>query len=286
LLFEGLCKHWGFYFVATQDTSWLGASDLQEMIERMRHYPDWTSNVLKSADPEVAIDGNEKIASNLLYRVLVARWLVFQTFVAVAMEQYDDNVPDDLKHAWLLFQILPSVVIDDDHVLSAFATRALRGATTSLLTRLLEDLGPVKVLGSVFNADRDRFYYVLDEAQDAGTQHMGGFVDSTGKTSRPVLCPIIRTWPRKWNIGFIVSGTGFSLQLFTHASGSGVAKESEWIRVHDVGNFIEQSAQERYISRYLPAAFLTSPSGVLLRNRMHDCLRGRSVTTFLYCNRN
>jgi hypothetical protein len=75
------------------------------MIEQMSHHPNWISNVLESANPKVAMDGNERIASNLLYTVLVARWLVFRIFIAVAMEQHDGNVPDDLKHAWLLFQI-------------------------------------------------------------------------------------------------------------------------------------------------------------------------------------
>ena len=270
-----------------QDTSLLGASDMQEMINKMSSCTNWISNVLESPTPKVAIDSNETIASNLLTRVLVARWLVFQTFIAVAREQHDGSVPDDLKYAWLLFQILPSLRIGDEHVLEAFTTRALQGATTQLLTDLLANLGPTNVLGSAFDADRDRFYYVLDEAQAAGTGHMGSFVDTTCKTARPVLRPIIRTWDLKlvqWRISFIVSGTGFPLELFTDVLGSGVFKQSAWQVVHEVGNFIEQPIQERYISRYLPAAFLESPSGALLLNRMHDWLRGRSVTIFFYRN--
>jgi hypothetical protein len=247
LLFEGLCKHWGFYFVAEQDSSLLGASDLQQMIQQMGSHPDWISNVLKSADPKVAIDGNEKIAFNILHRVLVARWLVFRIFIAVAKEQHDGRVPDDLKHAWLLFQILPSL-IDGEHVLVAFTNRALRGATSFLLIDLLVDLGLVGVLGSAFNAGRNQFYYVLDEAQVTGTQHMGGFVDLYGKTSKPVLHQIIRTWNTntvRWRIPFIVSGNGFSLQLFATVTRSSVAKDCIWAAVHEVGNFIEQPTQER-----------------------------------------
>ena len=248
------------------------------MIDKMSSCSDWIPNVLEFPTPTVAIDSNEAIASNLLTRVLVARWLVFQTFITAAREQHDGSVPDNLKYAWLLFQILPSLLIGDEHVLVAFTARALQGATTDLLTNLLASLGPTNVLGSAFNANCDRFYYVLDDAQAAGRRHMGSFVDTTGQTARPVLRPIIRTWNStivQWRITFIVSGTGFSLELFTDVLGSGVAKESAWQVVHEVGNFIEQPVQERYISRYLPAAFLESPSGALLRNRMHDWLRGR-----------
>jgi hypothetical protein len=173
LLFEGLCKHWGFYFVAEQDTSRLGAPDLQHMIEKMGHTSGWITNVLESGNSSVALHGNstnEKIAFNLLYRVLVARWLVLQTFITVAREEHNGSVPDGLKHAWLLFQILPSLLIEGAHVLVAFTTHALQGASTQLLTNLLEKLGP-SILGSAFNADRDRFYYVVDEAQVAGKQY-------------------------------------------------------------------------------------------------------------------
>jgi hypothetical protein len=290
LLFEGLCKNWGFYFVAKPDTSGLGVSDLQEMIQKMGSDPNWIPNVLKSDDPQVALEGNEsneKIAFNLLYRVLVARWLVLQTFIEVAKEQYNGDVPDDLKYAWLLFQILQFPHINGIHVLEAFTSQALKGASTWLLTDLLVELGPSNVLGSAFDNNLHQFYYVLDEAQAAGKQYMGGFTDMHGKTARPVLCPIIRTWGRhRGPIRFIVSSTGFSLELFTTVLGSGVVKEKPWQSpVHEVGDFIDQATQEHYISRYLPTAFLNSPSGALLRNRMHDWLRGWSVRFFLYHNR-
>ena len=46
------------------------------MINKMS---DWVSKVLQSADPDIAIHSNEKIASNLLYRVLLAWWLVYRS---------------------------------------------------------------------------------------------------------------------------------------------------------------------------------------------------------------
>jgi hypothetical protein len=259
------------------------------MIDKMGHKKGWISDVFSSGRPQAGNISNENIAFNLIYRVLVARWHIFQIFIEVAREQHNGSLPDDLKYAWLLFQILPSVRIASDNVFVAFTTQVLQGASTEFLTDLLLNIGPKTVLGSAFDVDRDRFYYVLDEAQVAGERYLSAFADAQGLTRRPVLRPIIRAWNThtvRWPIQVIVSGTGFSLEGISNVLGSGVAKEPAWQTVHEAGNFIEQATQERYVSRYLPTAFLDSPSGTFFRNRLHDFLRGRSVASFLYHNRN
>lgn len=81
---------------------------------------------------------------------------------------------------------------------------------------MLSKFSPRSVLGSAFNSKRDIFSYVLDEAQVAGATYVGAFADATGKVCLLVLCLIIGVWTRIFLefIWFIVSGTGFPLNLF------------------------------------------------------------------------
>jgi hypothetical protein len=134
------------------------------------------------------------------------------------------------------------------------------------------------VLGPDFHPDRDRLFYVLDEAQVTGQTYMGYFSDAAGLTPRPVLWPIIRMMTEKSDTAVIVSGTGFSLDHFKTGVASGFAKDSvraEWPVQHATGDFIEQDVQLHYISRYLPSSFLKSPSGMSLIGRAFKFLRGR-----------
>jgi hypothetical protein len=136
------------------------------------------------------------------------------------------------------------------------------------------------VLGSAFQPITDSFCYVLDEAQVAGNQYMGAFADADGEIRQPVLRPIIRylTSPSNDGIKVIVSGTGFSLNLFKTTRTSGVAKgSSQWRVVHNTGDFSDRDVQSKYVFRYLPRSFLISTSGAHLQTRIYDWLRGRYV---------
>ena len=87
------------------------------------------------------------------------------------------------------------------------------------------------MLGPAFNPTTDFFFYVLDEAQVAGNRYLGAFSDANGVVKQPVLRPIIRhlTHPPNRLIKVIVSGTGFSLDVFNTVLASGVSKvESKW----------------------------------------------------------
>lgn len=260
----------------------IGLQDLESMVGTMRSIRGWTRNIFKGQSSAETIreanDINEEIAFNRLLKVLLARWVVFRTFVEIARAENSGNLHESFKHDWLLLQILPLVVINDKDPFIGLMNAAFVGAPTDVLEELLKSLTPTTVLGSAYNSTRDSFFYVLDEAQVAGKLYMGAFSDSSSTTPRPVLRPIIRAWASLsiQNIKFIVSGTGFSHSLFTTVLTSGVGKESAgWDVVHTTGDFTNRSDQESYISRYLSAAFLSSPSGCNLVTRMHDWLRGR-----------
>lgn len=249
------------------------------MIGSMEFSLGWNDDIFEDPNATSIEKGNiknEKIAFNRVLKVMLARWIVFRTFVEVATAENAGKLPDNIKYDWLLFQILPLVLIKDKDPFIAFMNAALVGVSTEVLQDFLTALTPTEVLGSAYDATRDSFFYVLDEAQVAGKRYTGAFSDGT--TRRPVLRPIIRAWASSpiQSVRFIVSGTGFSLSLFKTVLTLGVGKDSPtWDVVHTTGDFMNRGDQESYITRYLPAAFLSSPSGCNLVKRVHDWLRGR-----------
>ena len=288
LLFEGLCQHWGFYFVAKRDSDGIGAQDLEGMINRMASSPGWVNNIFTDPRPEKVLftnGNNERIASNRISKVLLARWTVFQLFIDVAKELNGGVLYDDIRTRWLLFQILPNVRIDDKDPFLALIHTCLLGVTSEVLDTLRSPLTPQKILGPAFDPPLNYFFYVLDEAQVAGKQYMGAFSDADGKLPRPVLRPLVQnlaSWDQYAVIRTIVSGTGFSFELFKQVVTSGVGKgNTAWDSVHSTGEFSDQDAQLAYISRYVPPPFLTSMSGEILKTRMYEWLRGRYVVAII-----
>jgi hypothetical protein len=227
---------------------------------------------------------NEHIAFNRIAKVLLARWIVFRTFVQVSRDLNAGALHDSIKLDWLLFQIFPLSDVDGIDPFSALIDSCLVGVTSDDLVSLKVGLAPQGVLGSAFDPAVDKFFYVLDEAQAAGYQYMGAFSDVDGKVERPVLRPIIRHLASSSSplIKIIASGTGFSLHLFKTVLTSGVGKDSStWDVVHETGDFTDQDTQSAYLSRYLPPSFLVSASGNALKSRMYEWLRGRYVVTIV-----
>jgi hypothetical protein len=184
-------------------------------------------------------------------------------------------LPPNIQHDWLIFQILPPVDGEGVDSFLALITNCLIGVDDDLLAKLQAPYTPMKVLGSAFNSLRSSFFYVIDEAQVAGRRYTSAFSCVEGKNPRPVLRPIIRRLVRGPTVKLIVSGTGFSLDLFITVLTSGVGKKAEWTVVHGTGDFTNRGTQLEYVSRYLPPSFLTSQSGDHLKTRLYDWLRGR-----------
>jgi hypothetical protein len=163
---------------------------------------------------------------------------------------------------------------------SALIYGCLHGVSDEVLHTLQNSYGPSAALGSTLNSTPP-FLYVLDKAQLAGQRYMGAFTDEGCTVPQPVLLPIIKWFCSPMFVKVIVSGTGFSLDLFTTALTSdvgGVGKDSgEWDVVRTTSDLSNRDIQLDYISRYLPPSFLRSPSGTHLKTRMYDWLRGRYV---------
>jgi len=249
----------------------------------MSYSSGWVDNVFM--DPRGVKNANGKnstIALITVSKLILARWVVFNTFIQVANELELEG--DTIKHDWLIFQILPLVRINGTDPFEALINVALGNVDFEMLLCLRAPLNPSSVLGSSFNSKADSFFYVIDEAQVAGEQYMGAFADRDGSTKRPVLYPIIQyimEWERDI-IKVIVSGTGFSLDLFKPIMktwGVGKDRPKMFDVIHTTGDFSDPDIQFRYISRYLPPAFLASDSGAHLTTRVYDWLRGRYVLT-------
>lgn len=278
LLFEGLCRHWGFYFVVAQGVDGMGARDLETMIDIMSRTSDWTPDIFNCPDRKGARHKNDNIAYNRISKVLLARWVVFEVFIEVSKHVYGGVLHNGAQRDWLLFQIHPAIQVNGMDPFLACITNCLQNVDSDLLETLRVELSP-SVLGPAFSS-QSTFFYVLDEAQVAGTQYIDAFADEDIILRRPVLCPIVRhlTSHPNYSVKLIVSGTGFSLEQFEVVLASGVAKnQSKWKVVHATGDFSDQDTQLAYISRYLPESFLLSDSGALLKTRVHEWLRGRYV---------
>ncbi|KAH9038699.1 hypothetical protein EDB85DRAFT_1860381, partial [Lactarius pseudohatsudake] len=263
LLFDGLCCHWGFYFIATQDVNKIGAKDLELTIKVISESSGWTWDAFENhtqKDIKIVSVVNEAIAFKWICKVLLTQWTISHAFVEVAKKLNVGKLPQNIKYDWLIFQMLPVVLIEDQHPFAAFMNSCLIG---------------IGVLGSAFNSS-DNFFYVFDEAQVAGETYMGAFADKHGQIPWPVLCPIIGVSTLSESIQFIVWGTGFSLSLFQTVLSSGVGKaHPPWTVVHKMGEFRSQDLQGLYMSKYLPPTFLSSPSGTSLVRRMFEWLGGR-----------
>lgn len=245
--------------------------------------PGWKQNIFEDSNSKVinnASDDNERIALNRISKVSLARWIIFDTFIKVARSLNKGVLPGDIKYSWLLFQILPSSW-DQDPFLALIDSCLVR-ASADQLRELNLGFTATTILESEFKSSKpssDSFYYVLDEAQVAGHLFMGAFADAEGTRPRPVLCPIVRHLTSSPNsyTRVIISGTGFSPDLFKEVFTSGVGKVG-LMRVHyATGEFIDPKDQLRYITQYIPSDFLQSPSGKSLVDRSYNWLRGRYV---------
>ncbi|KAH9964718.1 hypothetical protein BGW80DRAFT_1347450 [Lactifluus volemus] len=282
LLFEGLCRNWGFYFVAQQDMdNRIGVQDLEMMINRMKSSPGWVGNIFKDENFQDAKVRNEEIAEYRLNKVLLARWIVFRTFIQVARERNRGKLPDTIKRDWLFFQILPDIHIGDTHPFIALIEKCLVGVSTSFLKEMLSEHRPFEVLGPAFG-HHGTFFYILDESQAAGENAkglMGAFADANGANPRPVLRPIVQAWivatPWSPDLKIIISGTGFSLSLIENVFNSGLGRRPTWEMVSTIGDFTDREIQRSYVARYIPPTFLQSNSGTVLLSRMFKWLRGR-----------
>jgi hypothetical protein len=288
VLLEGLCAHWGFYLVASRAADEIGSIDLQSTLETVR----WTtlpalSHIALSASQDQLCEQriqagsqNSEAVESVLWKVFYMRFCVFYRFIKIAK---DSRYPfdDALKYMWLLFQLDPPEIEGEDTF--RWAMTYLTLTTDEDLINGIQTLRPKRTLQLFHpNGGPQKVFFVLDEAQSASetsTRRGVIFCDKTGREDRPLLRPILRFFEMSQfnSIQFILSGTGFSWQVFQRVADSGVAKNvaKTWKFYHGSGGFYDQTTQSAYIRQYIPDSFLETPSGKRLLERSYWWLRGR-----------
>src|SRR5262245_4874940 len=88
LVLEGLCHHWGFYFVVKPDSAGIGSSDVYQIIEklhRIKRYSQAEDDWKKVKNPAVIQHMIDTLQWGLA-RALLARVLFFKFFIQTAQE--------------------------------------------------------------------------------------------------------------------------------------------------------------------------------------------------------
>jgi hypothetical protein len=245
----------------------IGSNDLEFAISLMQDSPGWTGNIFKHPNPaSVETSGiNEQIASLHVRMVLLARWIIFRTFIEVAGEEISGELPANIKWDWVLFQARSVDFNRGQDPFRSLISLCFLKMTPHDISVWLQRLACPDFLGSDFNED----FFMLS------TKLMSSFSSQDGTVERPVLCPIIRCITLSTDIRprVIVSGTGF--EHFKTILASGVGKPSAWDVLHTTGYFTDKEVQKDYIVRYLPPSYLRSQSGISLLSRLFHWLHGR-----------
>jgi hypothetical protein len=276
LLFEGLHRHWGFYFTAWNQPDDVGSSDLGLALQKL-------GACLISITPmndQIIKRENMLRAEHTFLAVLCARITIFRVFVECALEL--GLVIESLKHSWLVLQLRPTVFfgtdvfhelardmgrgsdLEDDHEQSS-ALVALREQVAKELTEVRTLLGA------------KRLSCVIDEAQGTTDLHTTCFTSDTNPDQpRPIIRSLIDTFSIMNDV--IISGTGLSIRTLKSALSSVVAKDgSQTIMVTGLGAFECEADHRAYLQRYLPHNFLNTSSGKRLLRRIGFWLHGRYV---------
>ena len=105
----------------------------------MTHCPTPQVGFRNASPDEIRKDSlaNEAIVVKWVYKVLLVRWTVFSIFIEVAKKLHAGNLPRDIKRDWLLFQILPIVLVDDHYPFLALMNSCLVGVATEALRSTL-----------------------------------------------------------------------------------------------------------------------------------------------------
>ncbi|KAK7044912.1 hypothetical protein R3P38DRAFT_182479 [Favolaschia claudopus] len=262
LAFEGLCRHWGLYFtVFNYGARDLGSNDIANVIDRLEL--DLKSDVSSSTEGSRRLEQNHALAEGLIARALLARLLIFRMFLDIANAN-QGGLTEEHKKRWLMLQLLPSLKLGCD-IFGSLASSLGNfdpGEEIAVTQAKIQEL-----------LDHDsHLFFVLDEAQQTARKFSGAFDAEPGKR-HPLLLKIIDTWDKYFPAGSmscVVAGTAIPGHLFEAAKYGDVVR---W--TSDTGSFDDPAVHERYLRRFLPAAYLDTDSGKAFLHRAWTWTRGR-----------
>lgn len=297
VIFEGLCKNWGFYLTCKITGGNFGSDDVSETAK----YVEEKINTSTAADVDDEghrrrLVDNGKIAQSAARVLLLVRFEMLYRFLKRAEIKYGGSAildPADslkLKTLWLraqLYRNLDPLFLKDgpDHftTLTVFARRY---DDALVRTRLSSLIGMVRRL--VAGPDQgasSNIYCVLDEAQEAGAMSPGQFksTSSLELKTRPLLGPLVSGWLDKSlesafsELSIIISGTGLETSHLETLELSGLGKHDDkaFIRETRTGAFGDGDGQSKYVKQFFPRNYLDTAAGRDLLFRLHRWLSGR-----------
>ncbi|KAL5521780.1 hypothetical protein ACEPAF_2528 [Sanghuangporus sanghuang] len=279
LLFEGLTRHWGFYFTTVVDAlnHNLGSEDIQQAIDEYiplsRGFIP-KPGTLAAEHQHIAYKSNHLIAERRVIQVLTARIIFFEHFLKMAREMSPDGSVNKFKKHWLFLQLCSANLLERDVFMDL--TEELTDASDEVLLkgRLVAHAKLTK-LQEEFSLDKN-FFFVLDEAQVALDRLEESFCSERKETvKRPVLRPIIKSWQLATEFPIIVSGTGLSIDVVNEVVTSAVMKVNAFTRATRTGAFDDENRQREYILRYMPPGLAGTESGKAFLRRAWNYARGR-----------
>lgn len=272
LSFEGLCCHWGFYFIVARDGNNLGSADigsgLYETLDSRTDF-QWYLPSEGSLRFSTLLARNIRITDERFSLVLLARLLIFQIYSEIIKFK---GIAEGHKLRWLLFQLLPRLPGHFSHdILADAKSRAMQ-----LSPEERQDLMAIafEKLRNIYG-DQFHLFYVLDEAQLVSRRHTDAF-RSEGKPY-PLLREIIQSWgskARPQETSFVVIGTDIPKDGFESAK---FVAPARWCS--DTGGFDDEDEHERYVSQFLTPSYASSPAGKMFVKRVWTWCRGRYRST-------
>ncbi|KAJ7479801.1 hypothetical protein FB451DRAFT_1086362 [Mycena latifolia] len=272
LSFEGLCRHWGFYFIMAQDANHLGAMDIRpdlyETLDCSREFehqlpPPDSSGFLKALTRNIEIT-DEKFAP-----VLLGRLLMFRMYSEIIQSK---GITEEHKRRWLLFQLMPQLPGYPSYdILTDVKIYAAALEADEVQDRIAVTFSKLRTIyGAQFH-----LFHVIDEAQVISREHTSAF-QHQGKPY-PLLREIIQSWSSKsapHETSFVILGTDIPKDGFESAS---FPASVRWCS--DTGGFDDEAEHRRYLSPFLTPTYGASPEGQMFLQRAWTWCRGRHRST-------
>ena len=286
-MLEGLCCHWGFYFVAQPDTTGIGSDDLWNVISGLHNSVDYEAAKWMTSDdqkPEATDAGHrhmKEVAERRFAQLLLARFLLLNLLVDVARGLIGGLQQKEHRRLWVLLQAQPGIFEkkDQEDIFTKVTQRLQFTSTPDLKNWIGREREKLEenICG---RGGELSLFCVLDEVQitlSSPSGRLGEFMSGDKTTKRHILREIWLSWStvlRSSQMKLVLSGTGIDLRALQSTMSSASLKPYGCMVVHDTGSFEEDSVQAKYIKRYLPAS-LDGLTWVEFFSRAWAWFRGR-----------
>ncbi|KAL1701247.1 hypothetical protein EV121DRAFT_212554, partial [Schizophyllum commune] len=265
MIFEGLCRRWGFYIPCSWGRDRLGSVDMQRCLQMdqsiaysFQRYPPWDDNDVAQ---------NVEAARVAFSRVFLSRLIIFKIF----LDELDDKKSPDAQMRWLLFQALtqrlePYDIFDK---VTAAVSRVSEFYMKDMIADLLLDVkarldGPDTAL-----------FCIVDNCERASNLHD----DEAFGPGTTFLRELVRSAEKHDGVTVILSGSDIDVGAFQNAS------HPRYTIYTHTGALLTRDAQRAFMRKYLPPSLAKSVDGKKLLNLSWQWLRGRFgfTASFVAC---